>query len=162
MSVCVDYFFNHGYELSAVAKEINGWIGCSLSPFEGNREDLFSRFLGMELTLSKHSLENDRDLNFQDFTYRLGVRSPIPEADLRPMQIPAMAFIAYALFRRMGIVGLLVYDVQSLLARYEARVTDGLDELFDLVSNRVVRFPDHLETLVRNLPDYGRVSSPEA
>jgi hypothetical protein len=46
MSICVDYFFNHGYELSALAKEINGWIGCSLSPYEGNREDLFSRFLG--------------------------------------------------------------------------------------------------------------------
>jgi hypothetical protein len=156
MSICVDYFFNHPSELAALAQDINGCVGCSLEPYEGNPEDLFCRFFAMELSLSKHSFENDRDLNFEDFTYRLGIRSPIPEADLRAMQISAIAFIAYALFRRMGIVGMLVYDVQSLLARYETRVESGLEELFDLVSNSVVRFPDHLETLSSYLPDYGR------
>ena len=155
MSICVDYFFNYSSELTALAKDINGWVGCSLAPYEGDPEDLFCRFFAMELSLSKHSFENDRDLNFADFSYRLGIRSPIPEADLRVMQIPAVAFIAYALFRRMGIVGMLVYDAQSLLARYEARVEGGLDELFDLVSNTVVRFPDHLEILSGYLPDYG-------
>ena len=130
MSICVDYFFNHPSELTALAKDINGWVGCSLAPYEGDPEDLFCRFFAMELSLSKHSFENDRDLSFEDFSYRLGIRSPIPEADLRAMQIPAVAFIAYALFRRMGIVGMLVYDAQSLLARYAARVEGGLDELF--------------------------------
>ena len=152
MSVCVDYFFNHPSELSSLTQQLNGWIGCSLSPYEGNAEDLFSRFLGMELTLSKQSFENDRELNFENFTYRIGIRSPLPEANLRSMQVPAMAFIAYALYRRMGIVGMLVYDLQTLLARYEARVENGFDELFDLVSNRVVLFPAHLESLVRYLP----------
>jgi hypothetical protein len=156
MSICVDYFFNHPSELTALAQDINGWVGCSLVPYEGNPEDLFCRFFAMELSLSKHSFENDRDLNFEDFSYRLGIRSPIPEADLRAMQIPAVALFAYALFRRMGIVGMVVYDVHSLLARYEVRVESGLDELFDLVSNTAVRFPDHLEKLSRYLPDYGR------
>ena len=153
MSVCVDYFFNHPSKLSSLAEQINGWIGCSLSPYEDNPEDLFSRFLGMELTLSKHALENDRELNFEDFDYRIGIRSPIPDGDLRSMQVPAMALIAYTLFRRMSIAGMLVYDVQTLLARYELRVENGLDELFDLVSNRIVRFPDHVESLVKDLPE---------
>ena len=146
MSVCVDYFFNHQSELSSLVEQINVWIGCSLSPYKANQ--LFSRFLGMELTLSKQTFENDRELNFEDFTYRIGIRSPIPEADLRPMQVPAMAFMAYALFRRMGSAGMLVYDVQTLLARYEVRAEDGFDELFDLVSNRVVSFPDHVQRLL--------------
>jgi hypothetical protein len=154
MSICVDYFFNHPSDLTALAKEINGWVGCSFAPYEDNREDLVCRFFAMELSLSKHSFENDRDLNFEDFSYRVGIRSPIPDANLRTMQIPVMAFIAYSLFRRMGIVGMLVYDGQSLLARYEASVEDGLDELFDLVSLKIVRFPDHLESLSRHLTDY--------
>lgn len=154
MSICVDYFFNHPSELSSLADRINGWIGCSLSPYEENSEDLFTRFLGMELTLSRHTLENDRELNFEDFTYQIGIRSPVPDGDLRSMQVPAMAFIAYALFRRMGIAGMLVYDGQSLLARYEVRVENGLDELFDAVSNTTVRFPDHLQSLIGSLPEY--------
>jgi len=156
MSICVDYFFNHPSELTALARDINGWVGCSLVPYDGNPEDFFCRFFAMELSLSKHSFENDGDLNFEDFSYRLGIRSPVPDADLRTMQIPTVALIAYALFRRMGIVGMVVYDVQSLFARYEAHVEGGLDELFDLVSNTVVRFPDHLETLSSYFPDFGR------
>jgi len=50
---------------------------------------------------------------------------------------------------------MLVYDGQSLLARYEASVEDGLDELFDLVSHKIVRFPDHLESLSCHVPHYG-------
>jgi hypothetical protein len=151
MSICVDYFFNHPSELPALAQEINNWVGSSLLPYQGDPEDFFGRCLAMELDLSKHSLENDGELDFQDFKYQLGIRSPLPEADLRTMQIPALVLIAYALFRRMGIAGMLVYDVQILLARYEIRVEDGLDELFDLVSNKVVPFPDHFESLSSHL-----------
>lgn len=154
MSICVDYFFNHQSDLSILGQELNAWLGSSLAAQEADPEELFCRFLGMELSLSEHTFENDLELNFEDFRYRLGIRSPLPDADLRSMQIPVMAFIAFSLFRRMGIVGMLVYDVQRLLARYEASVEDGLDELFDLVSQKIVRFPDHLESLSCHLPDH--------
>ena len=158
MSVCIDYYFNHPHELSALAQEINGWVGFSLSPYEGNPEDLFCRFFGMELSLSKHSLENDRELNFEDFAYQLGIRIPLPDADLRSMQFPAVALLAYALYRRMGIVGMLVYDVQILLARYEERVDSESDEagMFDVVSGVYIRFPAHLDALYSRLPKSAR------
>ena len=158
MSICIDYFFNHSHDLSALAQEINDWVGCSLSPYEGNPEDLFCRFFGMELSLSKHTLENDRELNFEDFTYQLGIRIPIPDANLRAMQLPAIALMAYALYRRLKITGMLVYDVQILLARYEERFDSELNEaeLFDVVSGEFIRFPAHLDALNRRLQESAR------
>src|SRR5262245_55192923 len=75
MSISVDYFFNHDDDLAAIAGKINSWIGCSLVPYEGDRKELFSRFLGMELSLSTHIFENDRNLNFEDYRYHLGKNS---------------------------------------------------------------------------------------
>jgi hypothetical protein len=146
MSICVDYFFNHSDDLGPLSRKLSGWLGCSLAPYEGNPQDLFGRFLGMELDLSIHSFENDRELNFEDFTYRLGIRSPIPDADLRALQIPAMALIARTLFYRMNVVGMLVYDMQHLLARYEPRLDlkgSGSEEMFDAVLGEFVTLPDY-------------------
>jgi hypothetical protein len=158
MSICINYYFNHPHDLSALTQEINGWLGCSMTPYEGNPEDLFCRFFGMELSLSQHTLENDRELNFDDFTYQLGLRTPVPDADLRSMQLPAVALMAYALYRRMGIVGMLVYDVQILLARYEERIDSELNEarMFDVVSGEFVRFSAHLDALYHRLPESAR------
>ena len=146
MSICVDYFFNHSDDLAALSRKTNSWLGCSLVPYEGRPQDLFSRFLGMELDLSTHSFDNDRELNFEDFNYRLGIRSPIPDADLRMLQIPAMVLIAHTLFYRMNVVGMLVYDMQHLLARYEQRLDlkgSGSEEMFDVVSGEFVTLPEH-------------------
>jgi hypothetical protein len=154
MSICVDYFFNHEDELPALTRKINGWLGCCLAPYEGNPQDLFSRFLGMELNLGRHSLENDRDLNFADYTYCLGIRTPIPDADLRRMQIPATVLIAQALFIQIALKGMLVYDVQHLLARYEGRLDvkgSGTEEMFDVVSGEFVALPRHLDVLINRL-----------
>lgn len=86
VSICVDYFFNRQSELLVLGQELNAWLGSSLAAQEADPEELFCRFLGMELSLSEHPFENDRELNFEDFRYRVGIRSPIPEADLRTMQ----------------------------------------------------------------------------
>src|ERR1044071_4371848 len=106
MSICIDYFFNHEDELGPLSRKVGGWLGCFLLPYEGDRQDLFSRFLGMELNLSGHSFENDRELNFQDYRYRIGIRASLPDADLRIMQVPAMVLIARALFYRMHVRGM--------------------------------------------------------
>jgi hypothetical protein len=150
MSIHVDYFFNHEDDLAAVARKANTWIGCSLAPYEGRANDLFCRFLGMELSLSTHTFENDRDLDFENYTYCLSSRTPIPDWDLRITQVPAMAFIAYALYFRMNLKGMLVYDVQHLLARYEDRLDlkgSGTETMFDAVSGEFVLFPRHLIAL---------------
>ena len=150
MSICIDYFFNHEDELGPLSRKIGGWLGCFLSPYDGDKKDLFSRFLGMELGLGEHSFENDRQLNFQDYRYRIGIRTPIPDGDLRIMQAPAMVLIARALFYRMNIRGMLVYDMQHLLARYEERLDlkgSGCEEMFDSVSGEFVTLPRHFNNL---------------
>jgi hypothetical protein len=84
------------------------------------------------------------------------MRTPVPDTDLRNVQISIMAFIANVLYRRMKInKGILVYDVQKLLARYEERFNPKLEQndLFDLVSNKFLEFPQHiidLESLVKD------------
>jgi hypothetical protein len=67
MSITVDYFFNHQDELSSVARKISEWLGCYLAPYDARHDDLFCRFLGMELTLSKHTFENDGELDFENY-----------------------------------------------------------------------------------------------
>jgi len=165
MSICVDYFFNHEAELPALSRKVSGWLGCFLAPYEGDVQDLFTRFLGMELDLGRHSFGNDRELNFEDYTYRLGIRTPIPDGDLRTMQIPAMVLIAHVLFYRMNIKGMLVYDMQHLLARYEGRVDlkgGGSEEMFDAVSGQFVILPRHLDALDNRLREMLYAAQPKA
>jgi hypothetical protein len=154
MSVCVDYFFNHAADLPTLAQSINGWLGCSLSPNEGDANDWFCRFLDMEFSLSKHSFERDREINFEDYTFQLNFRTPWAAADLREIQLPMMTLIAYALYSRMKITGMLVFELQTLLARYEDKFVPGLNEarMYDLVSQQIVEFPGHLISLFRRLP----------
>jgi len=155
MSIAVDYFFNHSDGLAAITELMNKSIGCSLSPYQGQPDDMFSRFLGMELTLSKCEFENDRDLDFENYALHLSLRTPMGLAQLRGMQLPAMAYIAYALCFGFEVAGMLVYDGQSLLARYEQRHHNepGENSLYDTVSNEFVEFPKHLDTLRRRLPE---------
>ena len=153
MSITVDYFFNHEDELPTLARKINSWVGCFLS-HEGTPNNLFCRFLGMELSLSTHTFENDGELNFEDYAYCLSLRTPMPDADLRRIQNPAMILIAYALYYRMSLKGMLVYDMQHLLARYEDRIDlklSGAEEMFDSVTGMFVMFPEHLEALQKRL-----------
>ena len=154
MSISVDYFFNHQDELAILAGKVSECVGCFLSPYDGRSDDLFCRFLGMELSLSKHTFENDRDLDFKNYAYRLSSRTPIPDWDLRIAQVPAMVLIANALYRRMNIKGMLTYDMQHLLARYQGRLDlqgSGTETLFDAVSGECVRFPDHMVALDNRL-----------
>jgi hypothetical protein len=153
MSITVDYFFNCADSLSAIAEQMKMSIGCSLLPYQGDSNDLYCRFLGMDLDLQKSYFENDGDLNFEDYTFHLSLR--VGMAPLREMQIPAMAFIAYALRFRSHIAGMLVFDGQVLLARYEERLDpdDGEANLYDTISDQFVKFPSHLSTLMNRIPE---------
>jgi hypothetical protein len=154
MSVTFNYFFNHSDDLPDLAKNINAWLGCSLSPYEGNTQDWFCRFLSMEFDLFKHDLENDGECDFEDYKYELRFRIPVPDGDLRTLALPTLALSAYTLFHRMRIVGMLVFDVQILLAKYAERLKPESNELeiYDTVSAEFVNFPAHFETLQKRLP----------
>lgn len=156
MSVVIDYFFNYPKDLQELAADINTTLGCNLSPYEGDPQDYFSRFLSMEFSLSSSEyLVNDRELDFENFRYELGFRTPWGGADARPIQLPAILLVIYALHRWLGITGMLVYDVQILLARYVEREIDGAGRrLFDVISSTpFLSFQAHLDIVKRRLPD---------
>ncbi|MES4793380.1 MAG: hypothetical protein C4321_10770 [Chloroflexota bacterium] len=147
MSVSFDYFFQSEKGLAELGQQIDGWLGCSLEPYQGNESELYGRFLAMEFSLrAAGGYENDRELDFQSFGFELGIRIPVPDADLRLVSLPAMLAAVYVLYRRLGITGMLVYDTQRLLARYGERTGDaGKRSLFDLVSGRAFdSFSRHL------------------
>jgi hypothetical protein len=153
MSITVEYFFNSTLKLQELAVTLRTWMGCSLEPYEGNPDDLYCRLLGMELSLGRHELINDGELNFKDFAYRLDIRTPWPDADFRPLQVIVMTGLAYAMHRRMQIAGMLVFDCQRLLARFERRPeADGSFILYDLTANERVVFPGYLTSLFARVP----------
>jgi hypothetical protein len=157
MSVTIDYFFNYSKPLPELAKDVNECLGCSLAAYEGDPDDLFDRFLSMEFSLHvADSYENDRELDFENFRYALGFRTPWGEADARPIQVGAMAIVIYALHRSLGITGILVFDMQTLLARYEEReIPEYGKRLYDVLSDSAfVSLSSHLEKLKARLRDY--------
>src|SRR5690348_2021157 len=103
MSVTLDYFFNHDGDLPSVAQIVDRTLGSALRPYEGDPADLFCRFLSLEFTLSTHRLEDDGDCDFSRFRFQLGTRTPIPDADIRDVQIGVMAILPSVLFHRAGI-----------------------------------------------------------
>ena len=155
MSITVDYFFNYPGPISAAGDIVNESIGSRLSPYEGDANDLYCLFLGMELNLLPQTFENDGEMNFEDFAFHLSFRTSVGAAPLREMQLPAMALIAYSLRCERGIGGMLVFDGEVLLARYDERHDPkvGANRLFDTVSNEFVIFPHHLTALEQRVPE---------
>jgi len=140
MSINVGYFFNSDAPLPEVAELLNKALGCHFQPYQGDDSDLFCRFLSLEISLWAHDLEDDRDLDFTTYRYELSTRTPAGDGDIRELQLGVMAMLPSILQCRAGITsGILVYDVQRLLARYEMRG----DKFFDAVSGQAVTLPDH-------------------
>mgnify|MGYP001384856434 CR=1 FL=1 len=70
------------------------------------------------------------------------------------MRMPVMIYLVYVLCKRLKVTGLLVYDVQTVLARYEDHPVDGSSdsEPFDAVSKRRVVLPEHIAVVARKMP----------
>lgn len=152
MSITIDYFFNFEGELEELTAKVNDCLGCNLRPYDGNAQDIFDHFLSMELSLSTHRLESDIDFNLADFKYDIGIRNPWGASDIRDMVPTVMGLVPSLLYRRCGITeGILVFDVQILLARYTERVEDSTAGLFDEVSNVFVEFPQHISDISRRI-----------
>jgi len=151
MSITIDYFFNSEVPLSVLTSQINHVLGCSLSSYDGNPEDLFCRVLGMELSLNgDHGFERDHGLNFEDYRFLLCTRTAVPDGNLRPIQLEFMALAAFVLHQRLSVhSGMLTFDVQRLLAQYELVEDNWVDH----VSGKPVRFPDHLFDLRTQIAD---------
>jgi len=163
MSISINYFFNSDKPLSELVAEINEVIGCSLAPSVGNPEYAFTAFpfFGMELTLAINITGDDKgyvdidELKFSQYNYDLDVTTYWGQADARPTQLPIMLSIVYMLHRCLGIRGMLVYDIEILLAKYEERqIEENLCVLHDTVTETTfLRFADHMEAIQKRLSD---------
>ena len=117
----------------------------------------FTRFLSMDVTLSKsEGALIDTELDLGSFEYGLGFQTWKGETDTRPIQLPAVIAVVYALHRAHRITGILVFDHGILLARYEEQdIPEYGRGLFDYVSGMpFIDFPAHLIEVARRLPDY--------
>ncbi len=142
MSVNIQYCFNSDLPLPDLASQLSQRLGCPLSPAESDPEHVFNGTLfGMELKLwAMQGMANDGDVNFQDYRYLLGNKT-WGESVLRPIQAEVIACAAFVLHETLGIhQGMLSYEVQTLLARYDLR--DG--DWYDLVGDKPVVYPEHL------------------
>ena len=141
MSITVEYLFNSELNLESLITQLNEKLGFSFSPYEGDSNDQFCRFLGMELSLDAgHGLVNDGECNFEDYAFQIGTRTPVPDGDLRVMQVESMTSLAFAMHRRLSVQsGLLTFDVQTALARYRMTESGWYDDL----SSATVSFPQH-------------------
>lgn len=160
MSYKIGYFFNYPQDLAQTAKDINECLGCSLSPYLGDTNDWFDIFLSMEFSFSEvEGFENEGELDFENFRYEINFRTAVGAASARPIQLPAIAAVVYALYRRLSITGILVFDLQILIARYEERdIPDWGKGLYDVVSdNPFVGFGAHLRLLEQRMPDSWRM-----
>lgn len=154
MSVTVNYFVNFPGQPQEFVAQLRRWLGCDLRREEcrDEEEDLTHYrcvFMGMGCELwDGHGLENDGELDFESFRYQLALLTSPPA--FWPLQLFTVASIAYVLYQRLGITGMLVHETERLLARYDARPDAGgaCRCLFDTVSNRVVEFPGHFHDLL--------------
>jgi len=93
----MEYYFNSPLELPALAAQLSAELGCDLRPYKGDEEEYYDRFVGMEFSLEPNDFENDGELSW-----------------LRCCASCACCTTA----SKYG--GILVHDLDVLLARYEA------------------------------------------
>jgi hypothetical protein len=124
--------------------------------------NFFVRF-GMELSLCvnisdvEESYEDIDELVFSPYNFELDLTTYWGQADVRLIQLPLLLSAIYLLHQRLGIRGMLVHNVQTLLAKYEEReAEEGMSALYDTVSPTVFcKFTDHLSLVEKRLPVSG-------
>lgn len=147
MSVTTEYYFDAPLELPALAKQLSDALGCDLRPYEGDEKEYFTRLMGMELTLDPCDFENDGELEFESFAYALSFRTSWGAAHWRPIQLPTLLCVVRVLHDRFQYDGMLVYDLDVLLARYDKPTfTDRLS------GTTLDDFSTHLTTVQSRVP----------
>lgn len=157
MSVDLQYFFNSPLRLAELAEVLNGELSCTLKPYQEDETDYFTRLLGIEFSLSGHQFDNDRDLDFDNFAYYVDLRTSWGASARRNIQLPLLLMIASVLQDRLGYPGILVYDIQTLLARYEQRGTNADRTFVDVLSGTsLLDYESHLRAVWSRCPHFGK------
>jgi len=141
MSIAIEYLFNADADTGELAKAINSVLGTSLAPIEDDTNTFACELFGMELVFrADHGYVNDRDADFESYRFVIGNKTWGSDS-LRSIQLETMFMVAFVLHQRLGIAqGMLVYEVQRVLGRYEEREGEWLES----TSGTPVTMPEHL------------------
>lgn len=155
MSVNVDYFCDSSLDLTSLARAVDDAVGSSLVWCDGDPPFYETWFMGLEFSLGENEgLLDDGNLDHSSFGYQVGTRSRgIPEMVL---ELPVMVGVAHRLQVVLGVGGILVFDGQILLARYERRGSPeqghGASPFVDALSGTSPDyFGEHLAAVGRRL-----------
>jgi hypothetical protein len=144
VSVTIEYYFNSPLELPALAEQLNVALGCHLMPFQDDTREYLTRLMGMPFELKPCDFENDGELEFESYTHSVRFRTRGRQG-LQEIQLPALLCVAAVLQKRLEYDGMLVYDVDVLLARYKNFV--------DILSGTALDdFPAHLAAVQARVP----------
>ncbi len=76
MAQTVDIFVGSDAQLESFVRELESLLGVRMSRVHDDDEPFFeSRDPHVIMTVGTHDLENDRDMNFEDFRYHIAVRA---------------------------------------------------------------------------------------
>lgn len=132
---------------------LNRELGCALAPYQGDETDYFTTLQGIEFTLTGHHFDNDGQLDFESFRYFVELRTSYGAAGPRPIQLPLLLAIASVLQDRPGYTGILVYDMQILLARYTQRGSGPDRRIVDVLSGTPLHdYETHLHAVWSRCP----------
>lgn len=146
MSITFEFSFNTALELPLLVDAVNRALGTLL---ERDGDAASGVLLGSALVLELHQMEDDGELNFSDYRYQLWSKT-WDGSGLRAIQLESLVLAALVLHNLVGISnGMLTYEGQRLLARYE--VVDG--RWSDTISGAVIDIPGHLAELQNRLDD---------
>jgi len=101
----------------------------------------------MPFVLERHQYENDRNLNFADYRYQLRNKTWDGSA-LRTIQLEALVLAAFVLHATLEIdQGMLSYDAQRLLARYDVVAGEWRDTTTGQAVDPIAHIVDVLNRL---------------
>jgi hypothetical protein len=147
VSITFEYSFNSPLPFPELVDAVNRALGTTLQVDDG---DVASGvLLGSTLALARNDMEDDRALNFSAYRYQLWNKTWDGDA-MRSIQLETIVLAAFVLHELVGVnEGMLSYDAQRLLARYD--VVD--DAWCDLTDGQPVDPTAHIIDVLERLDD---------
>lgn len=133
MSTTCELLFNSPRPLQDLAALLRQDVGVILNPPVSDGDAWTGTLFGMDLRLFECDYEDDMDVCFSDYAYVVGLTS-WEMGLVQGAEMETIALIAYTLYRRAGITGIVVWNTQRLIGNYVDAECDGERSLYDRVT----------------------------
>jgi hypothetical protein len=149
MSVSLEFYFNWQGTVAEMAVSLRRLVGVDFNTSIG-REDIYTAiWAGLEVSLQGNDqLDAPPELDFESFRYVLTFYTSAGRSVYRPVQLELSIILIYLLWAEFQVTGILAFDAQRLLARYQ----ESGGKIVDLVSKKPVEFPQHFADVSSRLP----------